>query len=366
MIMKKIFFVSLILLFVPFLSFAQEKKEAVYFYAEWCSHCQKVDEFFTKNNFYEKYDIKKYNFDELQNKILLSKIFQEKGLNDVGIPALIIDEEIISGDVPIIKNFESKMNASRGTASEFVAKFGKGKQEEIKKEKISFKEKYGINISVLAGAAIVDAINPCAFAVLILLIATVLNAKGKRQAFYSGILFSLAVFVSYILMGLGVYKAITIFNLPKIISIIVGAIAVIIGLANLKDFFWYGKLFIMEVPVSWRPKMQSILKHVTSPIGALGAGFLVSVFLLPCTSGPYVVILGLLAQKVDFIKTFSLLVLYNLIFIAPMLAITLAVSYFDVKAGKLEGWRQQNLRLLHFIAGVIMIGIGIYLIWGWI
>jgi len=57
-------------------------------------------------------------------------------------------------------------------------------------------------------------------------------------------------------------------------------------------------------------------------LGALTAGFIVSLFLLPCTSGPYVVVLGLLAEKVELAKTFSLLVLYNLIFVAPMIAIS--------------------------------------------
>ncbi|HBP01202.1 MAG TPA: hypothetical protein DD454_03260, partial [Candidatus Moranbacteria bacterium] len=140
------------------------------------------------------------------------------------------------------------------------------------------------------------------------------------------------------------------------------AVALVIGLANLKDAFWYGKFFIMEVPISWRPKMQTILKHVTSPFGALTAGFLVSLFLLPCTSGPYVVVLGLLAEKVEFAKTLTLLVYYNLIFVAPMVAITLAVSHFGVKAGKLENWRKSNLKSLHLVAGVIMTAIGIYLI----
>ncbi|KKT93703.1 MAG: Cytochrome c biogenesis protein [Parcubacteria group bacterium GW2011_GWC1_45_14] len=377
--MKKILFVlSILFALSPFVSFAQEdavqegvviqetKKEAVYFYSDSCQHCRNVDKFFTDKGFYDKYDIKKYSFDELQNKTLLSKILRDKGVQNVGIPALIIDEEIFLGDTPIIKDFERKMEASQGTASEFVAKFGKGRIDKPAEPKVSFKEKYGISLSVLTGAALVDAINPCAFAVLILLIATVLNAQGKKKALYSGLLFSLAIFVSYILMGLGVYSAITAFNLPQIISLVVGMLAVIIGLANLKDFFWYGKFFIMEVPFSWRPKMQTILKHVTSPFGALTAGFfagfLVSLFLLPCTSGPYVVVLGLLAEKVEFAKTFTLLVYYNLIFVAPMIAITLAVSYFGVKAGKLENWRQQNLKLLHLLAGVIMTGIGIYLI----
>jgi len=363
--MKKSLFILLVFLFLPFLALAQEeKKEAAYFYAEWCSHCQKVNDFFEEKGFYQKYDIKKYNFDEPENKALLSKLLQVKGVQSVGIPAVVVGEEIILGDSPIIADFENKIESASVATSEYVAKFGKGKME-IQKQEIEKKENMiveGISLSVLIGAALVDAINPCAFAVLIILVATVLNAQGKRKSLYSGLLFSLAIFISYVLMGLGVYRAITVFNLPQIISLVVGIVALVIGLANLKDAFWYGKFFIMEVPVSWRPKMKLILKKITSPAGAFLAGFLVSLFLLPCTSGPYVVVLGLLAEKVAFAKTFALLILYNAIFILPMILITLAVSYFGVKAGKLEDWRQKNLKSLHLVAGIIMTLIGIYLI----
>jgi cytochrome c biogenesis protein CcdA len=222
-----------------------------------------------------------------------------------------------------------------------------------------------VSLTVLIWAALVDAINPCAFAVLILLMATVISAKGRKGALYSGLLFSLAIFVSYFMMGLGLYKAIGYFNLPKIFSIVIGAVAIIIGLANLKDFFWYGKIFVMEVPFSWRPKMQSIIRNVTSPLGALGAGFLVSLFLLPCTSGPYIVILGLLAQKENLTRTVSLLFIYNMIFVLPMVLITLGM-YFGVRAKRLENWRQKNVRILHLIAGTIMLFIGVYLIYTWI
>jgi len=193
-------------------------------------------------------------------------------------------------------------------------------------------EKSGASVSlpVLFWAALVDAINPCAFAVLILLVATVISAKGKKEGLLSGLLFSLSVFISYFLMGLGIYKAIGAFNLPQIFSIVIGGLAVLIGLANLKDFFWYGKVFVMEVPFNWRPKMQAIIKRVTSPLGAMGAGFLVSLFLLPCTSGPYIVILGLLAQKEDLMRSITLLAIYNFIFILPMIVITVGM-YFGIE-----------------------------------
>jgi len=368
--MKKILFVFLFfLLAIPFISFAQEsKKEAVYFFASWCPHCQKVDEYFKEHGLYDKYRINKYDFDDQENKILLSKILQAKGVQSVGIPVVIVDDKVLQGDSVIIESFQNEINKSKNTTLDFVAEFDGEKKSLSKFQDNKQKSQLitSISIPILIGAALVDAINPCAFAVLIILMATVLNTKGKKQALGAGLLFSLAVFISYLLMGFGVYSVITIFNLPKIISLVVGGIAILIGLANLKDAFWYGKVFIMEVPLSWRPQMKSILKHVTSPLGALGAGFLVSLFLLPCTSGPYIVILGLLAEKVETVKTIYLLFLYNIIFVAPMILITLAVSYFGVKAKKLEEMRQENLRLLHFWAGVIMVGIGWYLISGWI
>lgn len=357
---------------LPLNVFAQEqKKTAVYFYATWCSHCQKVDAYFKENGLYEKYDIKKYNFDESENKVLLKKIFDSKMIVGGGIPTIVIDDSILSGDTPIIEGFESKMEQSQGTTLQFVEKFGTGKLDKIKeapkpKNNENSGENKGVALPLLFGAALSDAINPCAFAVLILLVGTVLRAQGKKRALWAGLLFSLAIFVSYFLMGLGLYKAITIFNIPKYFSLFIGALAILIGLANIKDTFWYGKFFLMEVPLSWRPKMQTILKHATSPFGALTAGILVSLFLLPCSSGPYIVIVGLLAEKVNVAVATAQLALYNFVFVLPMLAITLGMFFFNVQMAELEKMRRGNLRMLHAIVGTIMILMGVYLIKGWI
>ena len=121
----------------------------------------------------------------------------------------------------------------------------------------------------------------------------------------------------------------------------------------------------MEVPQRWRPKMKGLIRGVTNPFGAFAVGLLVSLFLLPCTSGPYVVILGLLAAKTTFIKAFLYLILYNLIFILPMAAIVLAI-YYGLSPERAENWRQKKLRLLHLIAGVILIALGVVILGGWI
>jgi len=94
--------------------------------------------------------------------------------------------------------------------------------------------------AVVFGAA-VDAINPCAFAVLIILITTILGAGVKRKALYAGLAFSLSIFISYYLMGLGLYSAVEAAGLTQTIYVAVAVLAIVIGLFNLKDYLWYGK-----------------------------------------------------------------------------------------------------------------------------
>jgi cytochrome c biogenesis protein CcdA len=219
--------------------------------------------------------------------------------------------------------------------------------------------------AVACGAA-VDAINPCEFAILILLMATMLiDEENRKKALLTGLAFSAAIFIAYFLMGIGLFTLIRQYTLSftGIFYKVVGILAIVIGLLNVKDYFWYGKGVLMEVPQSWRPKMKSLIKGVTNPVGAFSVGLLVSLFLLPCTSGPYVVILGMLASKVSFAKAVFYLILYNLIFILPMLIIVFAM-YWGLTPEKAEDWRKNKIRLLHLIAGVILIALGVVILFG--
>ncbi|MBI4709212.1 MAG: hypothetical protein HY764_03355 [Candidatus Portnoybacteria bacterium] len=222
-------------------------------------------------------------------------------------------------------------------------------------------------VAVICGAA-VDAINPCEFAILILLMASMLiDESNRKKALWAGLAFTTAIFLAYFLMGVGLFAVIRQYTLSfsGVFYKVIGILAIIIGLLNIKDYFWYGKGFLMEVPQSWRPKMKSMIKRVTNPVGAFAIGLLISLFLLPCTSGPYVVILGMLASKVSFIKAILYLIIYNLIFVLPMLVIVFAM-YWGLAPERAENWRKQKIRLLHLIAGVILIGLGIVMLGGWL
>jgi len=221
--------------------------------------------------------------------------------------------------------------------------------------------------AVVCGAAI-DAINPCEFAILILLMASMLvEQDNRKRALLTGFSFIAAVFLSYFLMGIGLLEFLRTYTLSFSGTFykIIGGVAILFGLANIKDYFWYGKGFLMEVPQRWRPKMKSMIKNVASPWGGFVVGLLISLFLLPCTSGPYIVILGMLATKTSFFTAFLYLILYNLIFILPMAVIVLAM-YWGLSPEKAEDWRKNKIRLLHLIAGVILAALGIIILSGWI
>jgi len=77
----------------------------------------------------------------------------------------------------------------------------------------------------------------------------------------------------------------------------------------------------------------------------------VSLFLLPCTSGPYITILGYLASESSVVSTWGLiyLIVYNLIFILPMILITLIVGFGVKSAEELASFRHKNVKLIHLI-----------------
>jgi cytochrome c biogenesis protein CcdA len=212
-------------------------------------------------------------------------------------------------------------------------------------------------------AAVVDAVNPCAFAVLIILLSGVIASGGRNKALKAGLAFIVAVFVMYLLMGFGIFSISMAPGIAYYFYKAVGVFALIVGVLNMKDYFWESATGVLSsVPDSWRPKIQKLLDDVTSVPGALISGFAVSLFLLPCTSGPYLVVLGLLAHETTNMYVIQLLLLYNFVFVLPMIGIVLAVYFGLTTTAKAARWRHRKIRLLHLIAGAVMFCMGIWML----
>jgi len=225
--------------------------------------------------------------------------------------------------------------------------------------------------TVLALAA-ADAVNPCELAVLTLaLIAILTRYPRERKKFLQiGFAFTAAIFIMYIIYGLllvNVLKSISQIATVKIWTYtILGVIGIVLGGFNIKDYFAYGAGGIVtEVPRKWRPSMKNLIAKITSPGGAFVIGLFVALFLTPCTMGPYFICCGIL-QAMAVLQTVPWLLIYNIIFVLPMIAITLIVYFGFTTVDRVYGWREKNIRLLHLIAGILLVLIGLALVFRWI
>ncbi len=220
-------------------------------------------------------------------------------------------------------------------------------------------------LGIMMPAALADSINPCAFAVMLILLSTILvETKNKKRAILAWLLFALSIFISYFAMWLGLFSALATAGNTMLIKRIVWILGIIVWLANLKDFFRYGKGFIMEVPLSRRPRLQKTIKSIVSPIWAFFTGFVISLFLLPCTSWPYITILWYLASESKNInlRWYIYLAIYNIIFIIPMLIITLLVWLWFKSAEELAAIKKKNSKIIHLIVWLLMLGLWLYVL----
>ena len=217
-------------------------------------------------------------------------------------------------------------------------------------------------LGVVVGSAAIDSINPCAIGVLILMISVVLSGKGSiRRMLFLGGLYVFAVFLTYLIAGLGlVYflSSIPLF-ITEYLSIIVGVIIIGAGIFEVKDFFWYGQGFSLHIPVVFADKINRIARNTTVP-GVILLGAFVSAVELPCTGAPYLAIITILSLNFNF-TAFLMLVLYNVVFVAPLLFILVLVAS-GVKLQALKKWKQDSRGYMRLFIGLLLIGLGWLLI----
>jgi cytochrome c biogenesis protein CcdA len=357
--------IPLFILLLASFAYAQEEKACIYyFHGIGCPHCSRVDPLIEKFEYRADVEIKSFEiYYDRSNIEVLNELFDAYNVpsNSRGIPIAFIGDTYLVGDTPIIENLEREIEKNKGEPCPGTEKDNK---TGTAGPSSPTSQVHALSLFTIISAALVDSINPCAIAVLLILLGTLLAAGDRKKALKSGIAFTISIYIIYFLFGLGIFSALRISGLSYWFYKIVGFLAIIIGLANLKDYFWYGKVFVAEIPRSWRPTLKKLLKSVTSPLGAFVMGFAVCLFELPCTGGPYLFVLGLLAEKATQLVAIPILLLYNLFFVLPLMVITLMVYAGQTNIEKATEWKDKNIRLLHLIAGIVMLALGILVVSG--
>ncbi len=363
--MKKIYFIlSLFFASLIFFSISQAiciecGEEGVnetcvfYFYGKDCLACKEIKPFIDELE--SKYpDVHFHKLEIWYNETNRQLFFQFCDVycvNEKLVPIVFVGDKFLIGIEEIRNNLESEINRC-------IEMNCTCPQEKVEDAVIVHKTE--LTIPIVISAALIDSINPCAFAVLIFMLTYLIALGIRRRTLFIGLGYIGMVFITYFLAGLGLFTAVETTGISLILYRVAAGIAIFAGVINIKDFFFYGKGFSLEIPKSRKPFIEKYIHRASLP-AAIILGFLVSLFELPCTGGVYLAILSLLANNMTRTAAIPYLLLYNFIFIIPLFII-LGLVYKGGSAEKMEKWRIKKRRYMKLIAGLFMIGLGIVMV----
>ena len=227
----------------------------------------------------------------------------------------------------------------------------------VKNDKLErLKEKSLLPTVLISG--FLDGLNPCAFAVLLLLVAFLFSIKrGKVDVLKMGAVYISAIYLAYLLIGFGILKAVLFSDAPHFMAKLGSWLVIILGLINIINHFAPKFPIKLGIPQMSKDTIQTWMRKATLP-AAFGMGFLVGLCTFPCSGGIYVAIIGLLALKTTYWVGLGYMLLYNLMFVAPLI-ILLVFAANPYTLIKLAEWQKKHRKAEKLVMGLGMIALGI-------
>lgn len=208
-------------------------------------------------------------------------------------------------------------------------------------------------LPVVVIAAIVDAFNPCCFTIFVILLSFVFYGVGKKSVLKIGLAFTIALFISYFILGLGLSRIFP--HVPQIkyiaaaFSLLIGGLRIIEGLG----------IKVKHIPSAFTGIISKQLESVSNPRTGFIAGIVVGFLMLPCSSAPYFIVLSLLSERASLMNGMLLLGLYNLIIITPFLILTLIVHTLTRTTRELKLWSLEKNKWINLLMGLVLILLGL-------
>jgi cytochrome c biogenesis protein CcdA len=331
---------------------------AAYFFTPGCASCSRLE--YDIKAFLKKYPtlrVNYYDLSEREHKLLNEALCEKYHVEDeyhLSPPMIFVGEDVlIHSDAKgsrleqlIVSYLHSGAPSPEGDLGE---DFGQSRETIIERFKT-------LGISTILSAGLLDGINPCAFATIIFFISylSFVGRKG-REILWVGISFSTAVFTTYLLVGLGVLKFFqTLSFLPFLAKIIYGI--TILMLLVLSGYSFYDFLqcrrgrtsdIKLQLPMFLKKRIHRVIREESKMdryiLATFATGFLVSILELACTGQVYLPTI-IFVTKISHLRANAIfyLVLYNLMFITPLVVIFL-LAYFGVTSGHISDFMERHM-----------------------
>ncbi len=373
--MKKVIFFLLILLILPIPSFAQEKVTATLFYSSHCKICHEVREEFLpqiEEKYKESVVWQEFNTaEDVESLSLLISLTEQFDLEEALIPSILVGDTFLVGGEEIKEYLD--------LAIEKTLKAERSPISFLKTDLIDFFKKF--SVFTVVGNGLIDGINPCAFAVIVFFI-SFLGVYGYRKAeiIYVGTFYCLAVFVTYLLIGLGFfnffYSLEQVYLIIKVFYYFVAIVCFLMAIAALYDYYKFKKTGRSDEAILQLPKF--LKKRINLVIGSrmrekkggvwglcvssFVVGFLVSLLEAVCTGQVYLPTIIFILKNTDLkIKAATYLFLYNFMFILPLIIIFL-LSLAGISSAKFNNFLKKNLGRIKILMALVFFCLGLFIL----
>src|SRR4030042_735871 len=236
----------------------------IIFYSPSCHKCAQVkNEVIPQihEKFKDKISIEYRDTSDIENYKLLLSLREKYAPNfDDTVPVFYFNGNLLSSKEPLRENLEALINNSPGTTSH-------AQEEPYAIDLISrFK---GFPPAAIASAGLIDGINPCAFTVIVFFISfLVLQGYRKREIIATGLAFIFIGFLTYILIGIGIfsflYRLSSFWLVARIFNISIGVLCIALGILALYDFFKFRKTgssagLALQLPQAVKNKIHKLI-----------------------------------------------------------------------------------------------------------
>ncbi|MHB9028265.1 MAG: hypothetical protein ACYC9O_05815 [Candidatus Latescibacterota bacterium] len=347
-----------------------------YFFKQGCKKCSRAKEIIVwleKN--YPNAKVESFDIAEERSMLLATALGLRSGEPEnklMSTPAFFAGKEyVLSGDISQ-KRLSDLVSGLSGAGAEPV--WNSLSEEELAAAKNFIARKYdAITLAAVALAALGDGVNPCAFATILFFVSYLTMLKRKKNEIVAvGLAFAFAVFLTYFLVGLGflnIVKSIT--NIELLSKIIFGgaaALCLVFGFLSISDYFKArsGKVSEMslQLPAFLKKRIHATIREQARTrrlvLGALTAGFTVSILEFACTGQVYLPTITYMASRKA--SAVGYLFLYNALFILPLLVV-FGIVYYGVSSQAIARVMEQKVGAVKLVLAAVFFTVGGLLFW---
>jgi hypothetical protein len=221
----------------------------------------------------------------------------------------------------------------------------------------------------------VDGVNPCAIASMIFLISFLGTQKRNRSDILKiGLAFTGTVFLTYFSLGLGAFRILSLMDkiywFSVAIRVTAVGIAVWVAVLSIWDAVHYYRTkdaseMKVQLPKGIKLLMHSVIRGNLSSnkivVGAVITGFFVTLLEGACTAKIYLPTIMAMTRTFGFrIVGWLLLVLYNFLFVLPLLIVLIATAY-GLKWNRLSKFQQKHMVFAKLLLALVLFGLAAFI-----